>query len=321
MTGTWRRKWVPLRFRAGDIILFEPRIDVWESTSYFADIAPLETPGELPMLRELGGASGCLVRSQPTAVPLPAVQFANGFLRYVPQQYNRYVIDLTGTFETYLAKFSAKTRSTLKRKVRKFADASGGTIDWRSYRTPADIEAFHASARRLSERTYQERLLDAGLPDSEAFRSEMAALATSGEVRAYMLFLKGEPVGYLYCPVRRGVLIYEYLGYDPRVRDLSPGTVLQVLVLESLFAEGRFRAFDFTEGEGDHKRLFSTTSQYCADVFVLRPTARNLLLVASQLSLDKGSRAAAMVVERLGLKSRLKQWIRRLGRSPRPAVD
>ena len=46
--------------------------------------------------------------------------------------------------------------------------------------------------------------------------------------------------------VREGIVDYAYLGYDPDYLHLSVGTVLQWLALDSLFAERRFRFFDFT---------------------------------------------------------------------------
>lgn len=41
-------------------------------------------------------------------------------------------------------------------------------------------------------------------------------------------------------------------------RPVTPGIVLQILALESLFTECRVLMFDFTEGEGQHKETFST---------------------------------------------------------------
>ena len=41
-------------------------------------------------------------------------------LRYVVKQYNRRFIDLRDDFDGYMGKFSRKTRSALRRKLRKF---------------------------------------------------------------------------------------------------------------------------------------------------------------------------------------------------------
>ena len=90
----------------------------------------------------------------------------------------------------------------------------------------------------MAKKTYQEKLLDAGIPESERFVREMESLAAQDQVRAYILFDRERPVSYLYCPVEDGTLIYAYLGYDPDYMKLSVGTVLQWLAVEQLFGEG-----------------------------------------------------------------------------------
>ncbi|QJQ07721.1 GNAT family N-acetyltransferase [Undibacterium piscinae] len=49
----------------------------------------------------------------------------------------------------------------------------------------------------------------------------------------------------MYCPIVDDALIYAYLGYDPDYLKLSVGTVLQWLALQDMFAETRFKIFDF----------------------------------------------------------------------------
>jgi hypothetical protein len=63
---------------------------------------------------------------------------------------------------------------------------------------------------------------------------------------------------HLYRPARDGKLLYDHLGYDPEYTALFPGTALQLLVLEALFAARSFKIFDFTEGKSQLKELFST---------------------------------------------------------------
>ena len=127
-----------------------------------------------------------------------------------------------------------------------------------------------------------------------------------------MLFLHGKAIAYLCCPVVNGVLLYSYLGYDPKHADLSPGTVLQYMVFESLFEEKRFRAFDFTEGQGEHKRFFGTRETACADIcYFPRRFPRDSGLDCTR-AFDRGSVAAAALLDRIGLKSRLKRFLRRL---------
>jgi CelD/BcsL family acetyltransferase involved in cellulose biosynthesis len=107
------------------------------------------------------------------------------------------------------------------------------------------------------------------------------------------------------------VLIYQFLGYDPTLANLSPGTVLQFLAFKSLFAEARFQKFDFTQGAGQHKETFATGSWDCGDLFYFRKTAGNLALVAAHAGLAAVSDGAGWLASRLGVKRRLKRFLRK----------
>lgn len=262
---------------------------------------PLDLPKHL---------DGTLVRAQPVECELPCWTRGERFFRYVPRLYDLCSIDLTTTFEAYVATFSSKSRSTLRRKVRRFEDASGGLLDFREARTPEDFDAFLPLAATVSSRTYQARLLDCGLPEAEDFRVETEALARRDAVRGYLLCLNGEPAAYLYCPVHDGIVTYAFVGHDPRHAELSPGTVLLYLALERLFGERRYRLFDFTEGDGAHKRLFATHTRRCADVYVLRRSRRTLLAARLHRLCNVASSGAGALLERCGAKSLVRRWLR-----------
>jgi CelD/BcsL family acetyltransferase involved in cellulose biosynthesis len=233
--------------------------------------------GSVPALPALAPRSdGYLVAALP-ASGLHDLRVAHPHLRaFVRQHYPRSYASLAGSFDDYLAGFSAKSRSTLKRKLRKFTEASGGALDLRSYSAPDEVDDFYHHARAVSASTYQERLLDAGLPSGDDALVGMRERARRGAMRGWILFLAGEPVSYLYAPAEGATLIYAYLGYDPAHAGLSPGTVLQLEAMRALMEEGRFALFDFTEGDGQHKRQFGTGALDCVDLLLVRPTLANL---------------------------------------------
>lgn len=200
---------------------------------------------------------------------------------FVYQRYARRYADLGVGFDAYMQGFSSKTRSTLRRKLRKFAEIAGGELDVRSYRGPAELAEFHKLARVISRRTYQERLLDAGLPEGAGFEAEMTRRAEEDRVRAWLLFAEGKPVSYLYTPAEGDTLVYAWLGYDPAFSAHSPGAVLQLEAMRGMMEEGRFRYLDFTEGDGQHKRQFANGSIESADLLLLRPSLSNRLTVAA----------------------------------------
>jgi hypothetical protein len=306
----WHYHKVPIKLQLGDKTLLAPElwlqvreVGINDETPPVAELIP---PTDI--LQE--NSQGFLIRSLRIIGELPVLSEQNGYLCYISSRHQRYYIDMRQPFEEYKGKFSSKTRSTLNRKIRKYAEHCGGSISWKVYKSAGEMPEFFRLARTVSQITYQEKLLDAGLPDSEEFRHEMDQLAQQGRVRGFILFHQDMPVSYLYCPVVNDVLIYAFLGYNPSYMNFSVGTILQWLALEHLFSEHCFRFFDFTEGQSDHKKLFATHHTQCANVFFLRRNLRNRFLLHTQRIVDDFSKSAGDKLDQLGLKSKVKKMMR-----------
>ncbi|WP_313535865.1 GNAT family N-acetyltransferase [Sphingomonas sp.] len=280
---------VPLRFMVGARTLVTVRRRLVRVPLTLAEARAGRCPS-LPSLPSLPAeAQGYLVTSLPEAAceALPG----GGMLGFVRQRYTRFYVDLALGFDAWFAGLSANTRQGLKRKAKRL----GGEV--RCYRTPAEMAVFHPLARALSARTYQERLLGAGLPDDLA---ALQRLAAADAVRAWLLLLDGRPAAYLCCPAVGDTLVYTHVGHDPELAALSPGGVLQLAALRELFNEGRFAWFDFTEGEGQHKRQMASGGVVCVDLLLLRPTLTNRMLVAALAGFDGGVALAKRAARRLG---------------------
>jgi hypothetical protein len=309
-TDRWVARPVRLEYLLGEFPLFVVKFPALEFDAHFTSLTTNLDETRPPFAKFSPKVEAIFIRSHPIDGELPRVDYSPQAIRYIPAQYRRYYVDLRGSFQEYLGKFSSKSRSTLQRKVRKFSEFCGGEVRWREFSRLDEMEEFYSLAREVSKKTYQEKLLNFGLPEGEDFKREMFDLAAGDSVRGYILFSGASPIAYIYCPVRDGILFYNYLGYDPEFRDWSPGTVLQYLVLERLFSEAKFKMFDFTDGEGPHKEFFSTGNTWCADVYFLRRTMRNLLLLRLHSGLKTLSGRTVKALERLGVKSRIKKFIR-----------
>lgn len=319
-SGAWAARSVDWVYRLGEFSLFSVRLRLLVRSGHFSEllnegpetrgrIAPAETPPEL---------EGYLVRSLPIEEGVPRLGRRDGLIQFCAARYRRHWVNLDGSFENYLRPLSGKTRSTLQRKVRRFLEQSGSQPAWRVFRTPEEIEEFYRDARAVSALTYQERLMDAGLPDGPEFRSKLRDSAGEGRVRGYLLYAEARPIAYLYAPMYQdtGILLYSHLGYDPAYERLSPGTVLQYLAIEDMFREGNLKAFDFLEGETQQKQLFGRQHALCADMYTLRPTPRALFLVLLRIGTEALSSAIVRTMDVLGVKRWIKNFIRRgFGRS------
>lgn len=295
---------LPLKFQVGARTLASIRRDLVRVPLSLDDALD----GHLPHLPPLDpAADGYLVTSLPERQCDALASAAGGMLAFVRQRYVRRYADLTTGFDAYLTQLSGNTRSAIKRKGKKVAQASGGQLDVRRYATPEQLAEFHGIARRLALGTYQERLMGAGLPDTPDFTQRMFSMAGAGRVRAWLLYVGGEPAAYLYCPIRDGTAIYEFVGHDPKFNDLSVGAVLQVEALRDLFGEPSVERFDFTEGDGQHKRQFATGGVECCDVLLLRPSVANRLAIAALAAFDRIMALAKNAVEKLGLQEMAKR--------------
>lgn len=267
--------------------------------------------GRLPALPPLDAAAdGYLVTSLPADRGDAMAFAAGGMIAQVRQRYVRHFADLSIGRDAYDAGLSGNTRAGLKRKTRRVAAASGGRLDVRRYRSPGELAVFHAVARTLALRTYQERLFGGGLPGDAPFVRCMDALAAADRVRAWLLYVGDAPAAYLYCTIEAGVVRYDHVGHDPAFDDLSPGGVLMIAAMRDLLAEPALRRFDFTEGDGQHKRSFATHGVACLDLLLLRASLANRATLAALAGFDRGAALAKGAVGRFGL-TRLGRALRR----------
>src|SRR5690242_6322747 len=106
----WERGSVPFKFQLGDVVLAQLPLTLYRRSAGLEEdqLGPTDIPRPPP---SLDNAAGYLVRSQPIVGKLPTLRIRSGAIVYVPRQYRRFSIDLTGGFTAYMARFSGKTRS------------------------------------------------------------------------------------------------------------------------------------------------------------------------------------------------------------------
>ena len=308
MSEHWHEQTYDLKFQLGDLVLLRKKFPILAHactlTEVLSTTAPI-LPAALPP-----GCTGVLIRSCPGYARLHDINVSAPYVAYTMASYDHCYIDLSGSFDDYLSEFSAKSRGTLTRKVKKFAAQCGGRMSFQCYSKPDELGAFYDLARQVSALTYQERLLDVGLPTAPAFVNGMLESAERGQVRAYLLFDGVKPVAYLYCPMTGDTLVYAFLGFDPSYAEWSVGTILFWLSLQSIFSEKRFSYFDLTEGFNPQKVFFSTHRVPCHNRLFLRDGTATRLLLKTHRQFDRASSNLGTALDRLGLKMTLKRLLR-----------
>jgi hypothetical protein len=182
------------------------------------------------------------------------------------------LIDLPGSFDAYLSKFSGRTRHTLRRYVRRLDGAAAHGIRLRRITSKEELPQFLEQARIVSERSWQGRCLGHVVRQEETL-GKLGACADRGWLRSYVLEDGDTPIAFVIGMQGDGVYYYDVPAYDPAWADYRVGIVLLYRIIEDLCADGAVRAFDFGRGDSEYKRLFSTRSYDEQDVYLVRKSA------------------------------------------------
>ena len=162
----------------------------------------------------------------------------------------------------------------------------------------------------IARKTYQ-RGLGAGFRDTPEARSRWRTAAGQGCLRAYVLWLGGEPAAFCTGFALDSTLWLEHLGFDPVFRRFRPGTHLILRVIADLAEQRQVRRIDFGIGDADYKRRLCHESRDDVSVFVFAPTCKGIWLNGLRSLADGMGRAGQWCLERLGLLSWFKRRWRR----------
>lgn len=297
---------LPRQMRVGARTLASLQRDLVGVSLSLVETIEARLPPLPPLPRD---AQGYLVTSLPED---RSAVMGGAMIRYPRQRYVRHWIDLTPGFAPYWQTVAVDTRMSVTRQTAKIACVSGGALDVRRFHNPDELTLFHDVARRISLRTYLERLAR-GMPDDAAFLQRMYADAAAGLARGWLLYIAGEPAAYLYATIEAGTVVHRQAGCDPAFADLAPGAVLQLEALRDLFAERAPKRFDFATGNIPDAPALASAGIPCVDLLLLRPSLANRAATVAQRALDRTADLGKRGVDRIGL-DRLAHRFRREAR-------
>ena len=190
----WIERSVPWHYRLGDLHLFTVRLPLLVRAGHFTEFTANPGLADAPLDLITDEVEGLHIRSCPVTKREPRLRVEGRILHYRPAHYHRNWLDLGGTFDDYIKKLDGKRRWNITHNVKLFHPPPETGTGWREYKDPEEMEEYYRLARAVSERTYQERLLDSGMPAGDAFRAQLDELARSGRFRGYILSLKGRVI-------------------------------------------------------------------------------------------------------------------------------
>ena len=216
------------------------------------------------------------------------------------------LIHLSGSFDSYMNKFSAKARKNRLREVKKLR--ARGDMQLIRVTKASQINEFLEAAYGISQKTWQfvQYRWGVGARDIEEVRSEMHFLAQRGWLRSYLLKCGTVPCSFI-IGQQYGMTFYTAAaGVHPAWRSYSAGTVLLVLVLEDLFRENSPQFYDMA-GNAKFTEHFANEGYPEAFVYLFRRRPYPLLASGIYRMCRATSKKAGTLLDQLNLKSRVRR--------------
>lgn len=205
----------------------------------------------------------------------------------------------------YWQQFSGKTRSTFRRKLKKF-----GSVRLERVTRSEQVEAFLETAHHISVQTWQTRRLGLRIRNDEAERQTLSALADAGLLRSYVWYSNDEPAAFCVGNQAHGVFHYEEVGYATKFARFSPGQMLVVQMIDDLLSEDSPTWFDFGGGDAEYKRMFANHESISGTVWLTPPSLKSRVTTAWLGACCGLRQAVRQTASMLGLSTRARQWIR-----------
>lgn len=205
----------------------------------------------------------------------------------------------------YWSKFSSKTRSTFRRKLKKFGENRLERITRRE-----ELPAFLEAAHQISKQTWQTRQFGLRVRNDQRELAELGALADLGFLRCYLWRVDGLPAAFLIGNQAQGTYHYEEVGYMTHLAKFSPGQMLLLQVLDDLLAHDTPLRFDFGGGDAEYKQLFANDTSESGTVWWICPSLKGRATFGFIGACGFAKRAVRSLVRSAGLATKVRQWIR-----------
>ena len=220
-----------------------------------------------------------------------------------PQPHYRLVLPTSP--DVYWARFSARTRSQMRRRKRQL-----DTVVRRLTR-PEDVDEFLDVGHALSLMTWQWHRTQLCLANDANARLFHRRLAEMGLWRAYLLFSGEKPVAYVDGWQTGGTYHYIQPGFDQAFAKQGPGRVLITSIIDDLFEYDTPLSLDFGPGSMPYKAEFGTEHTLNATVWVLPPGTASWRIVQSLKWKQRLHKSAKAILTRTGLFARIRRLNRR----------
>ena len=219
-----------------------------------------------------------------------------------------------GSYEDTIKGFSKKHRYNMRRTNRLLLEHFNHDVALRTFTQIEQLDEFGRGATSIAAKTYQAGL-GVGFSNTSLWRTVLRTHALKGRLRCYWLECKGSPIAFQIGVVYGKMYVLVATGYLPKYKDLSPGTVMLLRVLQDL-CQAHIEEVDYGFGDADYKRIYGTYAQDEATLRLYAGSGRPRMARTLNVSAIVLSRSMVRMLRLFGWHNTLKRmWRHRLERT------
>jgi hypothetical protein len=151
---------------------------------------------------------------------------------------------------------SKKTLQKLSRKANKFKKSFDNDLEIKSFNTKNEINSFICNAEVISKHSYQYSI-NIGVSNNLYWKNFLASLADGDYLKAYILFVKNEPVAYIMGAKYSNVLFLFATAFNSKFGNYSPGEYLRHELIGNFIEQG-IDIIDYGYGDAIYKQRCGT---------------------------------------------------------------
>jgi hypothetical protein len=198
---------------------------------------------------------------------------------YIRARQPHFATSLPTTTDEFYKRLSSGARWQAKSRNKKILKDFGDKVSVRCFQNPSEVEELIRDVEEVARKSYQ-RGLGVGFADGAETRKHLLLKAEHGWLRAYVLYLGGEPTAFWMGDVNESIFGSDHLGYDPAFAKYSPGMYLILRVIEGFCDErqNRITGIDFATGHARYKEILSTEVWQEVSVYIFASTIKGVAL-------------------------------------------
>jgi CelD/BcsL family acetyltransferase involved in cellulose biosynthesis len=202
-------------------------------------------------------------------------------------------------------KVNRKSRNEARRTMRVLEKAFPGAVRYACFSAPIEMEKLFEDVIRVARKTYQWGL-GVGFQDNEEHRKRLRLEAEKGRLRAYVLYLKDEPVAFWIGTVYKDTFWLDFTGYDPAFCKYEVGTVLFLRMIGNMCGQN-VKLMDLGLGSAFYKERFGDSSIEESTMRVFAFSGRGVLFNTVWLVTQALTKVVRGLLLRLGLEQKVKK--------------